>query len=120
MIGNSNRVSRMICFIFAFFLLYLFIIPICEASTKYGFDVYSLDDKIDTVWEYYDITITKNEISTNCAVVNFAVSTDEYVAILTTDDKITVFDENGNIYRRFEFYDSGTSYVGWNDNNLFL
>ncbi len=95
--------------------------PICEASTQYGYEVYSLsDDKIAAAWEYYDITNIKKEITANSAVVNFAVSTDEYVAILTTDDRITIFDESGNVYRKFEFYDSGTAYVGWNDNNILL
>lgn len=117
----SNKTNKMISLIFLFFLLYLFITPVCEASTKYGYEVYALPDKdVSTLWEYYDITMVKKEITDNRSVVNFAISTDEYVAILTTDDAITIFDESGNVYRRFEFYDSGTSYVGWNGNNVLL
>lgn len=112
--------KRIVVFVFSFLFLCLFIAPVCKASTEYGYEVYSLDnEKIHKVWDSFDMVLT-NEITADCAVVNFAVSTDEYVAILTTNDRITVFDERGNIYRRFSFSGPGTSYVGWNGNNLLL
>lgn len=121
MIVISKRINRsIVCIVFVFFVC-LFAFLDCKAFDKYGYDVELVPkQKIEMIWEYHNITIVENEMADRQAIVNFAVSTDDYVAILTTDDMITIFDENGNVYRRFEFYDSGTTYVGWNEKNVLL
>ncbi len=109
-----TNIVLIICLLFS-------MIPNCEASISYGYDVYNIpESEADEMWDYFDITIV-NEISMpNSTIINFDVSSEGFVAILTGDDTITVFDELYNVYRKFSFFNYGKAYIGWNNNNLLL
>lgn len=95
-----------------------------NAETKYGFETeYLSSDEIDQIWNNIDVrtlpkTLSLDEISTSIA--SFDVNENENILIGLKDSRIIVLDNKKNLLYGFQFFDDGTFYVKWKDDNILL
>lgn len=74
----------------------------------------------DSVWDETNIHIIENQNEHNERIVSFDVSDNGLVALATTDRKILVMDNSGQLLKTFSFISDGSYYIQWNNDNLVL